>query len=111
MKFRFPGSVTLAAGIATVSSVLFTYVAAMFVPFIATVELAVNPVPASVTVAAVLIGPALGEMEVSVGAGGLSMDTLTGADVEGEAAWLETVMLAVPSEARRLAGTSACIDS
>jgi hypothetical protein len=58
-RFTLPG-VRLDAGIVAVSCEEFTYVAAMFVPFIATVEFAVNPDPFSVTVVAVLIGPALG---------------------------------------------------
>ena len=49
----------------------------MFAPFNATVELAVNPVPNSVTTAAVFTGPEFGEICVSVGAGGFVIDTVS----------------------------------
>jgi hypothetical protein len=81
VKFRFPGSVKLEAGIFTVSFVEPERVAAMLVPFIATVEFGIKPVPFSVTVAAVLIGPTFGEIEVRVGGGGFTIGTVTTADV------------------------------
>jgi hypothetical protein len=83
----------------------------MFAPFNATVELAVNPVPNSVTTAAVFTGPEFGEICVSVGAGGFVIDTVSAFEMAGVDVWLLTVMLAVPAVVSRLAGTVAVMDS
>ena len=48
------------------------------------------------TVVAVLIGPELGEIEVTVGGGGLVIDTVRAFDSEGVAVGLLTVTEAVP---------------
>jgi hypothetical protein len=63
------GSRGLEDGIITFNSVELTYVAVTVAPFTAAVEFAMKFVPVSVTVVAVLIGPALGEIFVSVGMG------------------------------------------
>jgi len=104
-----PGSITLDAEIVTVSSVELIYAAAMFVPFIATVEFAVNPVPFSVTVVAVPVGPAFGVIDVNVGVGGLTIDTVAAFDMAGVEVALLTVTVAVPTAVSRLAGASARI--
>ena len=57
VKFRLPGRTTLDAGRATVSAVELTKVNGTLDPFVATVESDVNPVPLSVRMAAVLMGP------------------------------------------------------
>jgi hypothetical protein len=111
VKFKLPGSAALEAGIATVSCPEFTYVAAIFVPFSATVELVVKPVPFSVTVAAVLIGPALGESDVRVGAGGFAIVTVRAFERAGLEYGLFTVMDAVPAAVNKPAGTVAMSDS
>jgi hypothetical protein len=80
---------------------------AIFTPFSATVELVVKPVPYSVTAVAVLIGPAFGEMDVRVGAGGFVIVTVSALDKAGVEVELLTVMVAVPADVRRFAGTSA----
>ena len=83
----------------------------MVVPFTATVELAVKPVPFSVTIAAVLTSPEFGESDVSVGAGGFAIVTVTAFDKAGVEVELLTVMEAVPADASRLAGTVATMYS
>ena|SRR5664279_2664175 len=83
----------------------------MFVPFNATVELAVNAVPFSVTVAAVLIGPAFGEIDINVGGGGLAIDTVSSFDMGELAVKHFTVIVAVPADASRFAGTEAVMNS
>lgn len=83
----------------------------MLVPLRATVELEVNPVPIRFTIAAVLIGPALGESEVSVGAGGLVIETVSALEVEGVAVASLTVMVAVPEVVSRFAGNVAVMNS
>jgi len=107
VKFEFPGKARLEAGIDAVSSDELTSDAAIFTPFSATVELAVKPVPYNVTVVAVLIGPAVGEMEVRVGAGGFAMVTVSALDKAGVEVELLTEIVAVPADVRRFAGTSA----
>jgi len=62
-------------------------------------------VPYSVTGVAELIGPALGEIEVRVGGGGFVIETGSAFEVAGVEVKLLTVMLAVPSDVSRLAGT------
>jgi hypothetical protein len=53
---------------------------------------------------AVLIGTAAGEIEVSVGGGGLVMETVTAFDVVVDVV-VVTVTVALPTEVNRLAGT------
>jgi hypothetical protein len=74
-------------------------------PFTATVELDVKLVPSSIREAAVFTGPPVGEMDISVGGGGFVMEAVTLFEVEGVAAMLDTVTVAVPVAVRRLAGT------
>ena len=71
----------------------------------ATVVLGTKPVPCKVTWLAVPIGPAFGDMPVSVGAGGLAMVTLIALDVDGVVPGVSTVIEAVPAEVRSAAGT------
>jgi hypothetical protein len=111
VKFTLPGSATLDAGIVVVSSVELTYVAAMFAPFRVTVEFAVNPVPFRVTVVAALIGPAFGEIDVSVGGGGFAIVTVTAFDTAGVEVELSTVIVALPTVVSRFAGTVAVMNS
>ena len=59
--------------------------------------------------AAVLMGPPAGEIEVSVGGGGLVMVTGMLFETDGVEVLLATVMLAVPAAVNRLAGTVAAI--
>lgn len=83
----------------------------MMVPFIDTVELAVNPVPFSATVAAVLMGPAPGEMDVRVGGGGLVIDTDSAFDKAGVEVELLTVMVTKAIVVNKSAGTAAMMYS
>ena len=103
----FPGIARLDAGKVAVISVELTYVDDMVSPFRATVVFAVNPVPVSVTALAVLIGPALGDIEVNVGTGGLVMATLSAFETGVLAAGVSTVTVAVPTVVRSEAGTIA----
>lgn len=105
VKFTLPGSVTLEAGIVTVSFVEPERVAAMLVPFIATVEFGVKFMPYSVTEVAELIGPELGEIEVSVGDGGFTTATVVTADVPPPGAAFTAV-----SERLPVAATSAAVN-
>ena len=68
---------------------------------------AVKPVPVRVSVVAVLIAPALGEIEVSVGTGGFVMVTVIALERAGVAVGVLTVKVAVPAVARSVAGTVA----
>jgi hypothetical protein len=107
---RFPGSLTADAGRLTVICEELTNVEAMSVPFRATVEEELKPVPLMVRVAAVLIGPVLGVMEETLGGGGGMMVTVSVFEVEGVEVELTTVTLAVPVVVRRFAGTVAAMD-
>jgi hypothetical protein len=78
------------------------------VPLNATVELVVKPVPERVNVVVVLYGPAVTDIEVNVGGGGLTIFTSIPFDTDGVARGLVTVIVADPRLARRLAGTVAC---
>jgi hypothetical protein len=113
VKFALPGSVTLEAGIATVSIVELTNVDAMFASFIATVEFGMNPVPFSVTVVAILIGPALGEIEANVGGGGFTIVTIAAADVPPPGAAFTAVSERLPKLAISVvvSATSNCEES
>lgn len=77
------------------------------VPLYATVEFGVNPVPVRVRVTSVLMGPAFGEIDVSVGADAVTISTVSALETAGVAAGAFTVMLALPTPVRNLAGTSA----
>jgi len=68
-------------------------------------------VPFRVTVAAVFTNPEFGEIEVSVGAGGLEIVTVTAFEMAGVDVVLLTVMVAVPTDASKLAGTVAMMNS
>jgi hypothetical protein len=83
----------------------------MLVPFSNTVELVVKPVPYSATVATVFTSPEFGESDVSVGTGGFAIVTVTAFDKAGVEVELLTVMVAVPADASRLAGTVATTNS
>ena len=105
MKFKFPGRLKPLAGMFTVIWVELTSVAAMFVPLIATVEVEVKPVPVRVIWIGTPMGPATGEMDVSVGTGGFVIITWNGAEVAAPA--VDTVSSAVPALARSASGTVA----
>lgn len=105
VTLRFPGVASADAGNVAVIEVELTKVDGMVCPSIATVVAAVKPVPVSVSVLAVLMGPALGLMPVSVGTGGLAMVAVSALDKDGVAVGVVTVTEAVPIDASRLAGT------
>jgi hypothetical protein len=94
--FTAPAVAMLAAGIVAPICVEPKYCDAMAVPFSATVELDVNPVPVSVICVTVSTGPEFGEICVSVGAGGLVIVTVSALETAGIEAGLLIVMLAVP---------------
>ena len=105
VKFEFSGRLKLLAGTSTVIWVGLTTVAAMLVPFIATVEFNVKSAPVSVTWTGTPIGPPAGEMYESVGTGGFVMLTWNGVEVVTPA--VDTVNCAVPTLVRSAAGTVA----
>jgi hypothetical protein len=108
--FTFPGNATVEGESGHVICPEFTTVHGTVVPFMLTVESVVYPVPLSVRVAAVLIGPELGLIEVSVGAAGVVMFTVTAFELGGVAVGVETVTLADPALTKFEAGTVAVSD-
>jgi hypothetical protein len=106
-----PGDARSEAGIVALSCVELIYVVGILVPFTATVESGAKPVPFNVTVAAVLIGPEFGEIDVRTGTGGFAIVTVSAFDRDGLDSGLFTVIVAVPAAVSRLAGTVAMSDS
>jgi hypothetical protein len=106
--FKFPGNAALDAESGHVICVELTKVQDTDSPFTAIVENVVNPVPFSVMVVAVLMGPALGVIEVSVGVGaGVATLTAKAFEVDGLAVGVETVTVDDPAVLRSVAGTVA----
>jgi hypothetical protein len=86
-------------------------VVGILVPPTTAVESGAKPVPVSVTGAAVFTRPEFGEMEVSVGTGGLEIVIVIALDVAGVEVALLTVTVAVPGDDSKLAGTVATTNS
>ena len=111
VMFTTPAVAMLEAGIVAVNPVELWYCVAMLIPLTAAVESGANPVPVKKTCVAVSTSPEFGLIDVSAGAGAFAIETVTAFDTAGLAVALFTVMLAVPTDASRLAGTVAVMDS
>ena len=83
----------------------------MLLPFSNTIEFGAKPVPVRKTDTAVSISPEFGEIDVNVGAGAFVIVTVSAFEMAGVDVGLLTVMVAVPADATRFAGTEAVMDS
>jgi len=111
VRFTTPAVAMLDAGMVAISSVEPWYWVGMLVPLTAAVELGVNPVPVNVTNIDWLMMPVLGLMDVSAGTGAVEIVTVIAFETAGVEVVLLTVMVAVPDDANRLAGTVAVMNS